>query len=239
MKTRYRALAASLAIVIGSAESLAAEHTSPLTVVRERGTTQIFAARGKSKDEIHAYINARHRVLDELSESSPDEVIESQISFREYLDADTFKARMKSMPVRVVSLSFGWHEQVAGYDLRNEESLDDALRSASAHHRAFVDELYTSAREELEAKAKAESGTEELERHAGFSAHSVEVKTIFDRRGLLVFGVKVRAKARVIKEMKERDPLIRLADPLWESQTPTGRVRKIGIPISPYYYEKQ
>lgn len=234
------ALAAFLAIVtaIASAGPVDVEHSSPLTIVRERGTTQVFAARGKSKGELDSYISARRRVLDELSETSSDEVIDAQISFREYLDAEMFKKRMKSMPVRVVSFSFGWHEQVAGYDLQREESLDEALRSANAHHRVFVDELYTSAREEVEAKATAGSRIEELERHASFLAHAAEVRTMFDRRGLLVFGVKVRAKARIIKELNDQDPLIRLADPLWDSQALAGRVRKIGIPISPYDYEK-
>lgn len=75
--------------------------------------------------------------------------------------------------------------------------------------------------------------------HASFSAHAAEVKLTFDRRGLLAFAVKVRAKAGVIKEIKDQDPLIRLADPLWVSRTPTGSVRRLGIPISPYDYEKR
>lgn len=235
------ALAAFLAIVtaIASAAPVDVEHSTPLTIVRERGMTQLFSARGKSKDEIDSYISARHRVLDELSETASDEVIDAQISFREYLDAEMLKKRMKSTPVRAVSISFGWHEQVAGYDLRREESLEEALRNAAAHHRVFVDELYTSARDELEAQAAAGSRIEELERHARFAAHASEVRSMFDRRGLLVFGVKVRAKSRAIKDLKDQDPLIRLADPLWDSQAPTGRVHKIGIPISPYDYEKQ
>lgn len=227
------------AVMSGATAVSAQDPGAPLTVARERSATQIFRARGKTRAEVHEYIRARHTVLDEIASSRPLESIDAQISFREYLDVAAFKSRMKASPLRVVALSFGWQDQMSGYELQNGESLDAALQRVAGIHRAFLEELHASAREELEGKSTARTTGDDLERHATFAAHASEVKKTFERRGLLVFGVRVRGPASAIKQMKDRDVLIRLADPLWDPGTLFPAARRVGVPISPYEHEKR
>lgn len=215
---------------------------SPTIIKEENHTKLIFAPSVNTKAAILTYVEERHRVLDELSAMIPNQLMEAQISFKDYMNSEEILAHVRRYDIDVLALNIGWKDQVGGYELDNGETIAEALKTASFHQKRFTDELYESALRQSRDKASAEGSQEDLARHAAFLAHAAGLKSGFQRRGLLIYGLRVRGEAAELKSMRDMNNSVRLVDPLWfenEEQVMESSVRKVAIPISPYEFNKE
>ncbi len=210
-------------------------------MVTEQNVTKfIFTPDKMDIQTINQYIKSRHQILERLALENPEQVLDAQISFRDYLNSKQIAKIIRDYGVDVVTLNIGWKEQGGEYNIRQDESIEEALEKANAHHRIFIDELYESASNEYQEKMNGSISEQERQRLSEFLAHAVDLKNTFETYGVLYYSMRVKGKASKLKAIKGRDSNIRLVDPLWDEREKGLRgiykIKKIGIPISPYHF---
>jgi FtsZ-binding cell division protein ZapB len=216
---------------------------SPALIKKKHGKILLFGPRSKSKKDVLAYVNARHKILGELNGQSPNNLAEAQVSFREYLDPGEMASFVKRNDLTVLALNFGHGEQVGGYELHDGEDIDSAINATITNHQAFIEELYESAHNQYEESVNRNMDREEIERLSGFIAHAKEQKTAFQKRGVRFYGARVRGKVATLERLKKHSQIIFLIDPLIspnaDGETITEVRKIIAIPISPYDFSNR
>lgn len=243
-KLRYIKVSIALLIAVMIASANGAESKSPkvdVPMVTEQNVTKfIFTPDKMDVQTINQYIKSRHQILDRLALENPEQVLDAQISFKDYLDSKQIAKVIKDYGVDVVTLNIGWKVQGGEYNIRQDESIEEALERANAHHRIFIEELYESAYNEYQGKMNGSISEQEQQRISDFLAHAIDLKNTFETYGALYYGIRVKGKALKLKTIKDRDSNIRLVDPLWDDREKELRgiykIKRIGIPISPYYF---
>ncbi len=143
--------------------------------------------------------------------------------------------------MKVLTLNFGWKENGGGVDIAKDESLEEALIISHSNHKDFVEELYKSA-SEFQKKAIEGMSEQDRKREDEFFAEAKKLKDIYEKHGVLYYGIKVTGTASKLKAIKDMDTHIRLVYPLWDERESilgtTHKIKKIGIPISPYELNK-
>lgn len=209
------------------------------TVTEQNVTKFFFTPDGKDMQTINQYIEKRHQVLDKLAVEDPEQILDAQISFKQYLNSKQLAEVIKRYDVKVLTLNFGWKDNGGGQDIQKNESIEEALKRAHLSHKAFIQELYESA-SELQKKAIEEGSEEDRKREEKFFAEAKELKDIHEKHGVLYYGIKVTGTASKLKAIKDIDTHIRLVDPLWDERESilgaTHKIKKIGIPISPHKF---
>lgn len=206
-------------------------------VGKEGDKKRLFTPDAKGKAAIIAYIVERHNILDALARDTSTMSVDAQVSLNRYLNKQEFLQHVLRYPVQIQSFSIGWGEQVAGYEIRPEESLEEAVNHAAFHHAAFIDTLYESA---LAEKTDAMQSAETKQMDAAFLAQAMELKSQIKKNGTLFYGLKIKGAASELKKIKDTDAAVRLMDPLWVPGSDISqpeRVKKIALPISPYQFD--
>jgi hypothetical protein len=71
-----------------------------------------------------------------------------------------------------------------------------------------------------------------------FALASKELKDMYEKHGVLYYGIKVIGTASKLKAIKDTNTHIRLVDPLWDERESilgtTHKIKRISIPISPH-----
>jgi hypothetical protein len=211
-----------------------------LMVTEQNVTKFIFTPDKMDIQTINQYIKSRHQILDRLALENPEQVLDAQISFRDYLNSKQITKIIRDYGVDVVTLNIGWKEQGGEYNIRQGESIEEALERANTHHRILIEELYESAYNEYQEKMNGGISEQEWQRLSGFLDHAIDLKNTFETYGVLYYGMRVKGKASKLKAIKDKDSNIRLVDPLWDEREKGLRgiyiIKKIGIPISPYHF---
>lgn len=207
-------------------------------MVTEQNVTKfIFTPDKMDIQTINQYIRSRHQILDKLASENPEQVLDAQISFERHLNPQQLTEVVKRYDVKVLTLNFGWKDSGGGQDIRKDESLEEALIRSHSNHKAFVEELYESA-SEFQKKAIEGMSEQDRKREDEFLANAKELKDMYEKHGVLYYGVKVIGTASKLKAIKDTDTNIRLVDPLWDERESilgaTHKIKKIGIPISPH-----
>lgn len=206
-------------------------------VTKQNVTRFIFTPDKTDLQTIHQYIKNRHQILDKLASERPEQVLDAQISFRQYLNSQQLIEVIKHYDVKVLTLNFGWKDNGGEVDIAKDESIEEALIRTHSNHKDFVEELYESA-SELQKEAIEGMNEQDRQREDDFFAEAKELKDIYEKHGVLYYGIKVIATASKLKAIKDTDTHIRLVDPLWDERESllgvTHKIKKIGIPISPH-----
>lgn len=231
-----------MVIITGFYSISFAEDNSPF--IMDNGVVRkiVFGPRCNSASCIDEYIKSRHNILKQLSVESPTQRIEAQISFTDYLGED--KVRRMFSPyqdIKIITLNIGWGEQVGGYDLKKDETIDDAIKNIREHHIRFLDTLYESAIEEYNNHQDIHPDSEEALREAEFLSHATELKQVFRKRGVTFYGARIVVTVSTLMEISKLKN-VRLVDPLWREEYERDnaiKTRKIAIPISPYEYNQK
>lgn len=209
----------------------------PKAVLKENRARLFFTPPEKDVATISEYIASRHLTLDELAVHDPNRILEAQISFNDYLNTGQVKALMTRHRLDAATLSMGWKDQVGGHEVRPNQPLEEALKGAALYYERLLKDLHESAASQFEGNRAESMGREELRRSNEFLAHAQELKQVFESRGVLYYGVKVKARSSKLKEIKDAGQAIRLVDPLWDSRESelgkTHLLTKIAIPIRP------
>lgn len=243
-KLRYIKMSIAYLIILIMPSVIWAESKSQkvnVPMVTEQNVTKfIFTPDKMDIQTINQYIKSRHQILDRLALENPEQVLDAQISFRDYLNSKQIAKVIRDYGVDVVTLNIGWKEQGGEYNIRQDESIEEALERANAHHRIFIEELYESAYNEHQEKMNGSISEQERQRLSEFLAHAIDLKNTFETYGVLYYGIRVKGKALKLKTIKDRDGNIRLVDPLWDDKEKELRgiykIKRIGIPISPYHF---
>lgn len=232
-------IASLLAVMIASviwAESKSQKVDVPM-VTEQNVTKFIFTPNKIDIQTISQYIKIRHQILDELASENPEQVLDAQISFKRYLNSQQLTEVVKRYDVKVLTLNFGWKDNGGGLDIAKDESLEEALIRSHFNHKTFVDELYESA-SEFQKKAIEGMSEQDRKREDEFLANAKELKDMYEKHGVLYYGIKVTGTASKLKAIKDTGTHIRLVDPLWDERESilgaTHKIKKIGIPISPH-----
>ncbi len=241
MKKQYM-LIVLMVIITGFCSISFAEDNSPFVVDNGVVRKIIFGPRCNSTSCIDEYIKSRHNILQQLLIENPNQRIEAQISFRDYLGED--KVRLLFSPyqdIKIITLNIGWGEQVGGYELKKSETLDEALKNIREHHIKFLNTLYESAIGEYQNHQDIYTESESSLRKAEFLSHATELKQVFRKRGVTFYGARIVATVSTLEEMSKLKN-IRLVDPLWSEEDErfnSIKTKKISIPISPYEYNQK
>jgi len=207
------------------------------TITEQNARKFIFTPDKMDIQTINQYIKSRHQILDRLALENSEQVLDAQISFKRYLNSQQLAEVVKRYDVKVQTLNFGWKDNGGGLDIAKDESLEEALIRDHFDHKAFVEELYETA-SELQKQAITE---QDRKREDEFLAHAKELKDIYEKHGVLYYGMRVKGKASKLKAIKDKDSDVRLVDPLWDEREKGLRgiykIKKIGIPISPYHFK--
>ncbi len=186
---------------------------------------------------INQYIKSRHQILDKLASENPEQELDAQISFKRYLNSQQLTEVVKRCDVKVLTLNFGWKDNGGGLDIAKDESLEEALIISHFNHKAFVEELYESA-SEFQKKAIESMNEQDRKREDEFLANTKELKDMYEKHGVLYYGIKVIGTASKLKAIKDTNTHIRLVDPLWDERESilgtTHKIKRISIPISPH-----
>jgi len=232
-----------MGIIAGFCSMSFAEDNSPF--VMDNGVVRkiIFGPRCNSISCIDSYIKSRHNILQQLSIESPNQKIEAQISFKDYLGESEIKQLfLPYKDIKIITLNIGWREQVGGYDLKKDESLDEAIRKLREHHLRFLDTVYKSAIGESQNQEDFYPDSEEALRKNEFLSHATELRQVFRKRGVTFYGARIKGLVLTLTEISKLN-WIRLVDPLWSEEDVTSNsvveTKKISVPISPYEYNQK
>ncbi len=213
---------------------------TPILISGKHGNRLVFTPRSNARVAINAYVTERHKILDNLADRSPNEVIEAQVSYSHYLNKTELLDAINKYRTQTLSLNVGWGEQVGGYEIKKHEPVEHAINNAAFHHTMFVNELYESAHNEFQQNTQEIRSPEALERLSTHLAHAKELKVQLEKRGVLFYGARIKGRTSEIRRIKDTDKLIRLVDPIWAEDTGSVEIinsKRISVPLSPYQYE--
>lgn len=185
-----------------------------------------FMPEGSSPQSIAEYIKERHKLLDYLAEEYPNKVIETQISLKDFLTGDEILAILNQYDVKIKVFNPGWKDSSGDFVLKEDESLSEALQRLNEYEKEMLEGFLSmeSYREEKESKAMDTWK---------------DCWDNFQKRGVMIYGIKLEGKTAEIKKMKDEAKQIRLADPLWKGSLynllqKTHIVSPIAIPLNPF-----
>ena len=229
-------------IVAGFYSICFSEDNSPFVMDNGAVRKIIFGPRCDDASCIDNYIKSRHTLLNRLSVDNSAQKIEAQISFKDYLgEREIRQLFLPYKDIKVITLNIGWGEQVGGYDLKEGESLDEAIKNVREHHLRFLDTLYESAIGEYQNQQDIYSDSEETLRKGELLSHATEIRQVFRKRGVTFYGARIKGTISTLTKIS-KVKWIRLVDPLWseEDETSNGiETKKISVPISPYEYNRK
>lgn len=213
------------------------EFSGQVKITNQRAR-MFFMPANNSKSTIDSYINKRHAALSKLSEENPHKELHAQISFNGYLSADQVVALVKDNNLDPVTLNIGWKENGGGYDLKQGESIELAIKSAVAHHEQFIAELQEDAN--MQVANLRQQGTSDAQMQSAliFQQNANNMNSVFHSKGVPFYGVRVAATAKQLQALTSNDEEIRLVDPLWggsveDEITNVYPTTKIAIPLVP------
>ncbi|OIP65669.1 MAG: hypothetical protein CO150_02890 [Nitrospirae bacterium CG_4_9_14_3_um_filter_53_35] len=213
------------------------EFSGQVKITNQRAR-MFFTPANKSKSAIDSYINKRHEALSKLSEENPNKELHAQISFKGYLSADQVIALVNENQLDPVTLNIGWKENGGGYDLKQGEAIELAIKSAAAHHERFIAELQEDANMQVTNLRQQGISDVQMQSELAFQQNANDMNSVFHSKGVPFYGVRVAATAKQLQALTSNDRKIRLVDPLWGGSVedeianvyPTT---KIAIPLVP------
>lgn len=226
----------SFILVTATASASAQNIDQPRLVSGKSGKKLFFSPTTSEPGDIDRYIQQRHAVLEQIARQDPEALIEAQLSFRHYLRAPSFLKLIQKYPVKVTSLSIGWKDNSGGHDVKPGELIEQALNDAYKGYGDFIAEHYGHAVGDFEAQRSHIVSISDRERTLVFLKDASELKRVYDKHGILLYGTKVKGAAHVLWGLSS-DHEVRLIDPMVDprlSDLDSGqRIKAIAIPIHP------
>lgn len=174
-------------------------------------------------ESIAEYIGERHKLLDYLAEKHPNKVIEAQISFKDFLSMNEITAIVNHYDVKVKTINHGWKDNGGTHNLYKGESFEETIPELIK----FNEEFFGSMMEDKdEVSEKSRNDMEEYYEN-------------FKKKGVMVYGLKIKGKTKELKNVKDGIGQVRLMDPLWKGNLfnlleKTHIVAPIAIPLNPF-----
>lgn len=197
-----------------------------------------FTPKNNSNSEIQHYIKNRHATLAKLSEQEPHKKLNAQLSFHGYLSSEQIIAIVNENNLDPVSLNIGWKENGGGYDLKEGETIETAIYSASKHHQRFVSQIEEDANMQVASLRQQGISDEEMNSELVFQKNANDLSKVFQNQGVLYYGLRVAASSKQLYSLTNDDQAIRLVDPMWgglveDEVSNTYQTMKIAIPLVP------
>jgi len=171
-------------------------------------------ATGKELNEltygtIQLYSNDEHEKLNKLAKTEGSKTKKARIIFNDYIPATRAKELISSYKLtNVREIHIGWGSHKAGYTLKQNESLDDGIISATKAHEKFLNIAIAGSHPRLLSEFQKE-------------------KEQFDKTGMTIFGFDADGEIKQLKKIKDENQNIWLID---VDETNKGHFI---IPISP------
>ena len=206
--------------------------------VSNQRARMFFMPQSSEKSAVSSYIQKRHEILAMLAKTNPDKELQSQISFQGYLSSEQIVSLVKGNHLDPVTLNIGWKENGGGYDLKKDESIEDAIKSAEFHHKQFVSQLREDA--DMQVATLRQSGISDAQMQPAitFQENAHELESVSQSKGIPFYGVRVAASASQLNKLTSEEKMIRLVDPIWGGAVEneianTYPTKKIVIPLVP------
>lgn len=197
-----------------------------------------FIPRDFTVESIADYIGERHKFLDYLAENFPQKEIQTQFSFQDFIGKDEITKIANRYPeIKIQEVSQGWNDQKGGFCVDPNKPLSEELIGLEKMELQSINQRL----EHAQWLINNDSGTNEeiKEKNKQFLQSSQEYKTIFQEKGVLLYGIKATGKAEEIKQMRDDLSYVRLADPIYggkleELLGKNNLIHMIPIALSPY-----
>jgi len=201
-----------------------------------------FMSSDKSKSGINNYIKKRHEVLERLAREYPDRELHAQVSFNDYMSAEQVVALVKKNKLDTVSFSIGWKEMSGGHDLKQGESIEEAMKSSVLGHEGFITALQEDINMQI-AHFREQGMTDgQIQSEQAFQREATELReliAVHQKYGVPYYGIRIVGSAKQLHALTGNDEdKLRLVDPLWGGTVEDEinnlyLMQKIAIPIKP------
>ena len=142
-------------------------------------------------DDIQKSISKNQMTVDLLSKTKGSEIKESRIVFNKYIPASEIKTIADKYQLTIREIHIGFGDNKAGYAAKNNETLDDMIRSAKIAHEKFLDTVLSiETQDELLTEFRAQ-------------------KDALNKYGLTVFGFDGESQIVEFKKLKDENRDIR------------------------------